>query len=60
MPIIKGHSQRSISKNIRQLYRDFKGRGYSNSKAMSMARGAAYSTARTAAKKAGVRPSHLH
>jgi hypothetical protein len=59
MPIVKGHSQKSISKNIRTLYRDFKSRGYSKAKALRMAQGAAYTTAKTAAKKAGVRPSHL-
>jgi hypothetical protein len=59
MPIIKGHSQKSISKNIRTLYKDFKSRGYSNAKALRMAQGASYTTAKTAAKRAGVRPSHL-
>ena len=59
MPIVKGHSRASVSKNVRQFYKDFRAKGHSKAKAMRMAQGAAFSTARTAAKRAGVRPSHL-
>jgi hypothetical protein len=59
MPVIRGHSKASISKNVRQFYKDFRAQGHSKAKSMRMAQGASYSTARIAARRAGVRPSHL-
>jgi len=51
MPRIKGYSRASISKNIRAERKA--------GRPMKQAIAIAYSTARTAAKKAGKRPSHL-
>jgi hypothetical protein len=51
MPTIKGYSKKSISKNISAHHRA--------GMPIKQAIAASYSTARTAAKKAGKRPAHL-
>jgi hypothetical protein len=51
MPLKKGYSRATISKNVREMIHA----GYKPKQAVA----AAYSTARKAAKKAGKRPSHL-
>jgi hypothetical protein len=52
MPLKKGYSRPTISKNIR--------REINSGRKPAQAVAIAYATARRAAKKAGKRPSHLH
>jgi hypothetical protein len=51
MPLRKGYSQKTMSRNIREMVKA----GHPVKQAVA----AAYSTARKAAKRAGKRPSHL-